>query len=99
MSYKNNGPKDGKKNYLVVNGSRVYTGEKFDASESDVKILSERFNIQSYKTEHKNVVSTPEDEVIKVADTPEEDEYQFETEEDAVSSTSSKTTNKDKGVK
>lgn len=100
MSYKNNGPKDGvKKDYLVVNGSRVYTGEKFDASKEDVKILSEHFDIQGYKTEHKDVVSTPKDEVLKVADTPEEDEYQFETEEDAINSTSSKTTNKDKGVK
>ena len=105
MSYKNNGPKDGgKKDYLVVNGSRVYTGEKFDASNEDVKILSEHFDIQGFKAENKNAVSKPKPkEEVKVpevvVDTSEEDEYQFETEEDAINSTSFKTTNNDKGVK
>ena len=84
MSYKNNGPKDGgKKDYLVVNGSRVYTGEKFDASNEDVKILSEHFDIQGYKAENKNAVSKPKPkpkEEVKVpevvVDTSEEEKYQ-----------------------
>jgi hypothetical protein len=99
MSYKNKGPLDPTdKNYLVVNGARVYTGEKFDASEEDVKGLSKRFDIQSYKTDHEDVVSTPKDEVLKVAETPVEDEFQFQTEEDALDS-ASKSTKSEKGVK
>ena len=97
MSYRNDGPKEGNKGYLVVNGSRVYTGQKFDASDEDVKVLKERFNIKSYKREQKDIVSDPEDEVLKVADTPDND-TEFQTEEDALAS-ASKTTKKDKGVK
>jgi len=98
MSYKNKGPlKDNGKNYLVVNGERVYTGEKFEASDEDVAILSNTFDIQNYKRDQKDVVSTPEDEVLKVADTPEEDEFQFQTKEDALAT--SKTSSNKKGVK
>jgi len=98
MSYKNNGPKNTSADYLVVNGSRVYTGEKFEASDEDVSSLSKNFNIKSLKTEHKDVVSTPKDEVVKVGSIPKDSQAQFQTEEDALASTS-KNSNPNKGVK
>jgi len=46
-TYINKGSKNGKKDYLVVKGSRVYTGQKFEATEKDVEKLRVLFNIVS----------------------------------------------------
>jgi len=45
MSYTNNGPKSGTKAYLVVGGKRIYTGQSFEASDSDVEKLEVSYNI------------------------------------------------------
>jgi protein tyrosine/serine phosphatase len=57
--YINKGSKSGNKNYLVIKGSRVYTGEEFEADEKDIKVLKINFDVQP-KNKKKSGANKPE---------------------------------------
>ncbi len=112
MKYINNGPKQGTKpNYIAIKGKRVYVGEEFEASPEDVAKLEDRFNIKpvggsfssikSFKAEEKEEVAVFEE---TFSDDSEDDDFEFQTEEDAEASVSFFNTNDnilddEKGVK
>ena len=110
MKYINNGPKEGDKpNYIAIKGNRVYVGEEFEASPEDVEKLKDRFNIdpvgsnfsQTFKAEEKEEVAVFEE---TFSDDSEDDDFEFQTEEDAEASVSFFNTNDnllndEKGVK
>lgn len=112
MKYINNGPKVGNKpNYIAIKGKRVYIGEEFEASPEDVERLEDRFDIKpvgkdfssakSFKAEEKENVAALEE---TFSDDSEEDDFEFQTEEDANESVSFFNENvntlyDDKGVK
>lgn len=111
MRYINNGPKQGSKaHYLAVKGKRVYTGEEFEATEEEVVALQSRFNITTiYGQEPPQTVGpkeSPEMEKILeiLSNDSDEDDFDFQTEEDAEESVSFFNTNDnilndEKGVK
>ena len=94
-TYTNNGSKKGNKPYLVVGGKRVYTGQDFEAKDTDIEKLKKNFNVKP-KDSKKAV------EKKQPADKPAKTETKAE---DVVEDTNSddfgflKTTNSDKGVK
>lgn len=96
MKYINNGPKNGNKpNYIAIKGKRVYTGEEFEASPEDVTRLEDRFDIKpvgsdisytpSFQAEEKEEVAVFEE---TFSNDSEEDDFEFQTEEDAEESVS-----------
>jgi hypothetical protein len=108
MKYINNGPKQGTNpNYIAVNGKRVYVGEEFEATENDVARLQDRFDITPVSkatpaTPKKAVKETVEVETF--SNDSDEDDFEFQTEEDAEESTSffnisNNILNDEKGVK
>lgn len=86
MKYINNGPKDGNKpNYIAIKGQRVYTGEEFEATPKDIKVFEGRFNIEPAEKKK----SKPNKPVVQAfSDESKEDEFEFQTEEDAEASLS-----------
>lgn len=85
MKYINNGPKEGSKpNYIAIKGKRVYTGEEFEATPEDIKVFEGRFNIETASTSS----SFNEPVVQSFSDESKEDDFEFQTEEDAEASLS-----------
>jgi hypothetical protein len=84
MKYINRGPKDGSKpNYIAVKGKRVYTGEEFEATPEDIKVFEGRVIIEPVSGSSFN-----EPVVQAFSDESSEDDFEFQTEEDAEASLS-----------
>ena len=87
MKYINNGPKSPKKsNYLAIRGKRVYTGEEFEASQAEADVLEEKFNIEPVDKDFVTPVTTSFTSFS--SNTSDEDDFEFQTEEDAEASVS-----------
>lgn len=103
--YVNNGSKDGSKGYLVVGGKRVYTGQEFEASDKDIKVLEQGYNIAPKDAPKPKTVEKPKPKTssraseTKQSKTPEKSKFDYKKSSYRSGDFNYKTTKPDKGVK